>query len=162
VELETLTYAQFNRLFAQSVNEFSSVIATDNPDLSAFKKDGGKILLWHGLADELILPQGTINYYQRVQQAMGGAAATDTFARLFLAPGAQHCASAAGPAPADPLAAVATWVTKGQAPTSILATVTDATTGVVTLSRPLCVYPETAYYLGHGSTSVASNFACHR
>ncbi|HEY1916683.1 MAG TPA: tannase/feruloyl esterase family alpha/beta hydrolase [Streptosporangiaceae bacterium] len=160
---QTMTYAQFNRLFAQSVNEFSNVIATDNPDLSAFKKDGGKIILWHGLADELIFPMGTINYYQRVQQAMGGAAATDTFARLFLAPGAQHCASAAGPAPADPLSSLAKWVTKGQAPTSILATVTDPTTGVVTLSRPLCAYPEIgAQYTGHGSTSVASNFTCRR
>jgi hypothetical protein len=68
--------------------------------LSQFEKDGGKILIWHGLANQLIFPQGTINYYQRVQQAMGGARQTDSFARLFVAPGAQHCASAAGPATA--------------------------------------------------------------
>jgi feruloyl esterase len=157
---QTLTYAQFDRLFQQSVREFSGVIATDNPNLSQFKRDGGKILIWHGLADQLIFPQGTINYYQRVQQAMGGAKQTDSFARLFLAPGAQHCASAAGPAPANPLAAVASWVEHGQAPTSILATVTDPTTGAVTLSRPLCAYPLTAHYTGHGNPSVASNFYC--
>src|SRR5207244_12448350 len=96
---ETLTYPEFDKLFAQSVREFSNVIATDNPDLSAFEKDGGKIIIWHGLADQLIFPQGTINYYQRVQQVMGGTGSTDSFARLFLASGAQHCASAAGPAP---------------------------------------------------------------
>jgi hypothetical protein len=157
---QTLTYAQFDRLFAQSVREFSGVIATDNPDLSAFRNHGGKILIWHGLADELIFPQGTISYYQRVQRAMGGGAATGSFARLFLAPGAQHCASAAGPAPADPLAAVVRWVQGGHAPASILATVTDPTTNVVTLSRPLCPYPRMARYTGHGSTSVASNFTC--
>jgi feruloyl esterase len=157
---QTLTYAQFDRLFQQSVREFSGVIATDNPNLSQFKRDGGKILIWHGLADQLIFPQGTINYYQRVQQAMGGPQRTDSFARLFLAPGAQHCASAAGPAPANPLAAVASWVEHGQAPTSILATVTDPATGAVTLSRPLCAYPLTAHYTGHGSPSVASNFYC--
>ena len=156
----TLTYPQFDQLFNQSVREFSSTIATDNPDLSAFRDDGGKILIWHGLADQLIFPQGTINYYQRVQQAMGGQAATDSFARLFLAPGAQHCASAVGPAPADPLKAVVNWVQHGHAPASILATVTDPTTNVVTLSRPLCLYPQMDYYKGHGNTSKASSFAC--
>ena len=157
---QTLTYAQFDRLFAQSVREFSAVIATDNPDLSAFRDHGGKILIWHGLADQLIFPQGTIQYYQRVQQAMGGPAATDSFARLFLAPGAQHCASATGPAPADPLTAVVNWVEQGQPPASILGTVTDPATGAVTLSRPLCAYPLVARYTGHGPTSQAQNFTC--
>ena len=157
---QTLSHAQFDQLFAQSVSEFSSTIATDDPDLSRFENDGGKILIWHGLADQLIFPQGTINYYQRVQQAMGGAKQTDSFARLFLAPGAQHCASAAGPAPADPLTAVANWVEHGQAPTSILGTVVDPATNVVILSRPLCMYPLTARYTGHGSADDASNFAC--
>jgi len=156
----TLTYAQFDALFAQSVREFSSTIATDNPDLSAFRKHGGKILIWHGLADQLIFPQGTIQYYQRVQHAMGGSASTDSFARLFLAPGAQHCASAVGPAPADPLTAVVNWVEHGQAPHSILATVADPATGAVILSRPLCAYPLVARYTGHGSTSQAQNFIC--
>lgn len=77
-----------------------------------------------------------------------------------LAAGAQHCASAAGPAPANPLAAVAAWAEHGHAPTSILATVTDPATGAVTLSRPLCAYPLTARYRGHGSTSQASSFTC--
>jgi feruloyl esterase len=133
---------------------------TDDPDLSAFRHGGGKILIWHGLADQLIFPQGTISYYQRVQQAMGGAAATGSFARLFLAPGAQHCGSAAGPAPADPLKAVVNWVQHGQAPVSILGTVTDPATNVVTLSRPLCMYPLMDYHKGHGSTSTATSFIC--
>lgn len=157
---QTLTYAQFDRLFQQSVSEFSSVIATDNPNLSAFKEDGGKILIWHGLADQLIFPQGTINYYQRVQQTMGGAAATDSFARLFLASGAQHCASAAGPAPADPLSAVVNWVEHGKAPTQILGTITDPATGVVTAARPICEYPKFARYTGHGSTTSATSYTC--
>jgi hypothetical protein len=156
----TLTYAQFDKLFVQSVREFSSTIATDDPDLGAFRDHGGKILIWHGLADQLIFPQGTIQYYQRVQRAMGGPARTDSFARLFLAPGAQHCGSAVGPAPADPLAAMVKWVEHGQAPHSILATVTDPATGAVTLSRPLCAYPLVARYTGQGSTSQAQNFIC--
>ena len=162
---QTLTYPQFGKLFAQSVSEFSSVIATDNPDLSAFQKDGGKIIIWHGLADQLIFPQGTVNYYQRVQQAMGGAGRTDSFARLFLASGAQHCASAAGPAPAEPaqpLDSLVSWVEHGKAPASIPGATTDPATGVVTDTRLLCLYPKFARYSGHGSTTQASSFSCAR
>jgi len=159
---QTLTYAQFDSLFRQSVREFSGVIATNDPDLSGFRRDGGKIIIWHGLSDQLIFPQGTINYYQRVQRVMGGPAATDSFARLFLASGAQHCASAAGPAPAPGprLDAVVNWVERGQAPTSILGTITDPTTGAVTASRPVCLYPDFARYTGHGSPNSASSYVC--
>jgi hypothetical protein len=99
---------------------------------------------------------------QRVQQAMGGPQATDSFARLFLASGAQHCASAAGPAPAQPLDAVVSWVEHGTAPTSILGTTTDPATGVVTDSRPICLYPQFARYTGSGSTTNANSFVCAR
>jgi feruloyl esterase len=91
---------------------------------------------------------------------MGGAAATDSFARLYLAPGAQHCASAAGPAPAGPLAAVVSWVEHGKAPRSILGTVTDPATGVVTSSRPLCMYPLVSKYKGSGNPNVAGSYTC--
>jgi Tannase and feruloyl esterase len=160
----TLTYAQFDILFQQSVSEFSDVIATDNPDLSAFKSHGGKIIIWHGLADQVIFPQGTINYYQRLQHAMGGPAATDSFARLFLASGAGHCASAAGPAPTQPalMNALARWVEHGAAPVSILARQPIPATNVVTDSRPLCLYPEFARYTGYGSTTDASSYVCTR
>lgn len=160
---QTLTYPEFDKLFAQSVREFSGVIATDNPDLSAFEKAGGKIIIWHGLADQLIFPQGAINYYQRVQQAMGGPGPTDSFARLFLASGAQHCASGAGPAPAEPvqpISSLVNWVEHGKAPTAILGNTTDPATGVVTDSRPICLYPKFARYIGHGSTTQARNYVC--
>jgi hypothetical protein len=132
----TLTYAQFDELFQQSVAEFPGVLAADNPDLTAFRNDGGKVLIWHGLADQCIFPQGTINYYQRVRQAMGG------------------------PAPANPLAAVVNWVQRGKAPVSILGTITNSVTGAVTRSRPLCMYPLVARYTGHGSPNEARDFSC--
>jgi len=159
---QTLTYAQFDNLFRQSISEFGNTIATDNPDLSAFKRDGGKIIIWHGLSDQLIFPQGTVDYYRRVLRTMGGPANTESFARLFLASGAQHCASAAGPAPAtgQPLAALVRWVEHGKAPTVIPGATIDPTTGVVTDTRPICLYPEFARYSGHGSTTQASSFVC--
>jgi hypothetical protein len=158
----TLTYGKFDRLFAQSVAEFSSTIATDDPNLSAFARGGGKILIWHGLADSLIFPQGTTSYYQNVQRINGGAARTDSFARLFLAPGAGHCLSAAGPAPNDPFTAVVSWVEHAKAPAAIPAALVDPTTGAVTRTRLLCAYPLVARYTGHGSTNDAANFRCAR
>jgi hypothetical protein len=44
--------------------------------------------------------------------------------------------------------AKAAWVEHGQAPASILGTVTDPTTNAVTLSRPLCAYQLAARYTG--------------
>jgi feruloyl esterase len=155
---ETLTYQQFLQYFEQSVAEFGFTIATDNPDLSAFENDGGKILIWHGLDDQLIFPQGTIQYYQRVRQALG-ADNTATFARLFIAPGAQHCTAAAGPAPANPLQDVVNWVEHGQAPNTILATGgTDPATGQPT-QRQLCAYPRLSQYVS-GNPGSLSSYRC--
>jgi hypothetical protein len=155
---ETLTYQQFLRYFEQSVAEFAFPIATDNPDLGAFERDGGKILIWHGLADQLIFPQGTIRYYQRVQDTLG-AQNTATFARLFIAPDAQHCAPAAGPAPANPLQDVVNWVEHGQAPATILATGgVDPATSEPT-QRPLCRYPYLSQYVS-GDPASLSSYAC--
>jgi hypothetical protein len=94
---------------------------------------------------------------------MGGPGPTDSFARLFLASGAQHCASGAGPAPAEPaqpIDSLVNWVEHGKAPTVILGTTTDPATGVVTDSRPICLYPKFARYIGHGSTTQARNYVC--
>jgi hypothetical protein len=154
---ETLTYEQFLQYFNQSVREFAYPIATDNPNLSAFERDGGKILIWHGLADQLIFPQGTIQYYQRVQDTLG-AANTATFARLFIAPGAAHCGPAAGPAPANPLQDVVNWVEHGQAPTTILATGGTDPSGQAT-QRQLCMYPYLSEYVS-GDPASLSSYSC--
>ncbi|MGW0576786.1 tannase/feruloyl esterase family alpha/beta hydrolase [Streptomyces sp. NPDC002920] len=155
----TLTYDKFVQLIDQSVKEFPA-FSTDDPDVSAFRNNGGKLVLWHGQADPLISSQGTVSYYQRVQQANGGARATNSFARLFLAPGAGHCANAAGPIPSDPLAAVVNWVEHGRAPATLPATLTDPDTQKTTVTRRLCAYPLVARYKGHGDTANARNYHC--
>jgi feruloyl esterase len=159
---QTLTYARFDQLFTQSEREFGPALATENPDLTAFRDHGGKLLIWQGLADPLAFPQATTQYYRTVQQTMGGAASTGTFARLFLSPGASHCGSGAGPAPTatDPVAAVAAWVRHGKAPASLLATMTSPAPGAATFTRPVCAYPLQAHYTGHGDSNQARNFTC--
>jgi feruloyl esterase len=153
----TTSYEEYEQLFDQSVEEFGAVIGTNNPDLSAFRARGGKIVMWHGWADQLIYPQGTIDYYTRVAQALGGQR-TDSFLRLFMAPGVAHCAGGAGPQPTGLLQAVVDWVEHGKAPDSLLASRTDAG---VTRTRPLCPYPQVARYTG-GDTNSAASFKCKR
>lgn len=96
-----------------------------NPDLSAFHKAGGKMIMWHGMADPLSVPYQSINYYRSVLKRMGGVAKVQQFFRYFLAPGLGHCWEAASPsAPEefDPLTPLENWVEKGTAPQQIVAT----------------------------------------
>ena len=154
-----LTRAAYERYWDQSVEQFGAVFATDNPDLAAFKARGGRIVMWHGWSDQLIYPGGSIDYYTRVQQTMGGAAKTADFFRFFLAPGVAHCGGGAGPAPTGQFEAMVRWVEEGRAP-EVLEAVRRDQTGAVTRSRPLCQYPRSARYKGRGSTDEAINFEC--
>ena len=86
----TLTPAGFELLWNQSVEEFGPVFGTDDPDLTRFRDRGGKVIITHDLTDQLIPADGTIDYYKRVLQRMGGKEEVGRFARLFLAPGVDH------------------------------------------------------------------------
>jgi feruloyl esterase len=155
----TITPAAYQLYWDQSAEEYGSVIGTANPDLSAFRDHGGKTIIWHGWADQLITADSTIDYYKRVQQQMGGAKKTSDFVRFFLAPGVSHCAGGPGPQPTGVLDALVAWVEDGKAPDTLTATRRDQS-GAVTRSRPLCQYPLVAKYKGTGSTDDAANFAC--
>jgi len=154
-----VTPAAYERLFDQSVEQYAMVIATDNPDLTAFRDRGGKAIVWHGWADQLISAEGTVDYYGRVQQEMGGPKKTSEFIRLFMAPGVGHCGGGAGPAPTETLEALLAWVEDGKAPDTLPAVRRDQT-GAATRRRPLCQYPLVAKYKGSGSTDDAANFVC--
>ena len=153
----TINFDEYEQLFDQSVEEFGAVIDTSNPDLSAFRARGGKIVMWHGWADQLIYTQGSIDYYNRVADTLGNRK-TDSFLRLFLAPGVGHCGGGPGPQPTGLLDAVVNWVEHGQAPHSLLASRTDAG---ITRTRPLCPYPLVARH-SRGDTNNAANFKCRR
>ena len=156
---KTITPSAYQLLWDQSVEQYRIVIGTDNPDLTAFRDRGGKTIIWHGWADQLIPAAGTIDYYKRVQAQMGGAKKTAEFARFFLAPGVAHCAGGPGPQPTGLLDALVDWVEHGKAPDTLTATRRDQA-GAVTRSRPLCQYPLVAKYKGSGSTDDAANFVC--
>lgn len=136
--------------------EGGRIDATD-PNLDAFARRGGKLLLWHGWSDGLIPARSTIRYHGAVAARFGPVAVRD-HVRLFMAPGVAHCWGGEGPFQIDTLSALEQWVEEGKAPERILAT--RPLEGGGTRSRPLCAYPQVANYKGSGSTDDAANFEC--
>src|SRR5262245_27823676 len=124
----TLNRDEFEVLFSQSVEEFGHVFSADNPDLSAFRYRGGKLIILHGLTDQLIPHQGSVDYYERVQKQMGGAARTAEFARLFLVPGVDHGFRGPGATPNMNrlFLALVAWTEEGKVPHELLGEARDS------------------------------------
>lgn len=146
------TRAEFDRLTAEGHKANALSL-----DLDAFRRAGGKLVLWHGWSDEAIPPLGTLDYYQRLTQRSGGPARTQQWARLFMPPSMFHCAGGDTLTEFDPLKETAAWVERGHAPERVIATGRDSQ-GQVTRTRPVFPYPLRARYDGSGSVDDASNF----
>lgn len=140
-----------------------------NPDLKAFHARGGKLILYHGWNDPAIPALNTVNYYDNVIATMGQQTA-DSFVRLYMVPGVQHCAGGPG---ADSFTdvgkdpqhsledALDLWVEKGTAPGTVIASkYAGMDRQHPTMTRPLCSYPQTAKYKGSGDPNEATNFTC--
>ncbi|RSM46349.1 tannase/feruloyl esterase family alpha/beta hydrolase [Amycolatopsis balhimycina DSM 5908] len=141
------TKREFDRLTPEGVRYNAMSL-----DLSAFQRRGGKLVLWHGWADEAIPPAGTLDYYQRLTHGHG-----QDWARLFMVPSLYHCGGGTTLTEFDPLKELVAWVERGAAPTVVTATGRDAT-GHVTRTRPVFTYPQRAVYDGTGSIDDAANF----
>jgi feruloyl esterase len=129
-----------------------------NPDIKPFLAHNGKLLLYHGWADQLVPPDTTISYYEDVAKTMGGVSKIDNQVRMFLVPGMGHCGGGDGPNSFDTLAALEPWVEHGKAPETMIAS--HSTGGKTDRTRPLCAYPKVASYTGSGSIDDAANFVC--
>jgi hypothetical protein len=153
------TYQQFWQDFLTSGRRFDFAMAADNPDLSAFRKAGGKLIMWQGLADQLIFTGDSINFYNRGIEANGGLGKTQQFWRYFLAPGVGHCGTpgAGSVAPTDPMQQVINWVQTGKAPDTLDA---SGTINGQAVTRPLCPYPDPDAVYTHGDPNQASSYAC--
>jgi hypothetical protein len=147
--------------------------ATD-PDLHRFQGRGGKLILYHGWNDAAISPLNTINYYKSVAEAMGAQNA-ESFVRLYMVSGMQHCGGGPGASSFGQLGgttakgpehgiytALEQWVEKGTAPGEIIATkfVEGNAAKGVQMTRPLCPYPQVPTYKGTGDTNDYTNFTC--
>lgn len=164
--IQELDYAGLAHARAQglALQKQFSAINTDSPDLSAFAASNGKLLMYHGLADEYIPVQGSINYYQRVAGAMGGIQNIQRFYRFYLIPGFTHSGRSEGapfvpvPQPAtgrdEMFTALQNWVEHDQTPQEIM--VNSSNTQV---ALPLCVFPQKAHYRG-GSVKSPTSYKC--
>ncbi len=150
-------------------------------DLTKFATHGGKLILFHGWADQALQPRLTIDYYQRVQSHSGAEAAAN-FTALYMVPGMAHVFGGTGPnifgqVNAPPVSAstsnnigsaLVAWVERAQRPGPITAGKYDNDMKalfspdqmVAVRTRPLCPYPQVARYKGAGSIDDAANFSC--
>jgi hypothetical protein len=86
-----------------------------DPNLKPFLSRGGKLIQYHGWADQQI-PSGTSpEYYKAVTDALGGADKVKDGYRLFMVPGMGHCGGGDGTASFDMLTALEQWVERAGA-----------------------------------------------
>jgi hypothetical protein len=157
----------FAKDVARTDAEWGPIINSNDPDLSAFAKRGGKLILYQGWADAAIPPLGTIQYYEGIQHKMGTEEAR-RFVRLFMAPGMMHCGGGPGPNDFDSIAALEQWRERNQPPDTLIAAhyatnpvaMLTGDTGPPLGTRPLCAYPRVAHWIGTGSADEAKNYVC--
>ena len=160
---------QLDRDTKTADDKLAKVLNSTNPDISAFTKRGGRLILYHGWTDPAISPANAIDYFNSVGKTLGPAATQDSV-RLYMVPGMGHCGGGSGPNQfgalsvphADPqhdlAAALEAWVEKAQPPSTVIASKVEK--GKVTRTRPLCPWPAVAKWNGTGSTDDAANFSC--
>lgn len=170
-------YQTFNveQAVKRADDKTAHALNSNDPNLRRFRERGGKLIMYQGWSDPAVPALNTINYDQAVVKTLGQRDA-DSFLRLFMAPGMEHCGGGPGPnyfgqngnaREDDPehniYAAIEQWVEKGVAPSQIIATkyVNDSKPAEgVKMTRPLCPYPQVAKYKGSGDTNDAANFVC--
>ena len=140
----------------EALNASDPLVEPAAINLSSFSGNGGKLIFFHGDSDPWFSPLDTLQYYQSLGPANGGAEKVAQWSRIFLVPGMNHCGGGPSLDQFDMLSAVVNWVEKGIAPESVIAT-GKAFPG---RSRPLCAYPAHAQYRGRGDTEDAKNFVC--
>ena len=140
--------------------------ATD-PDLGQFLRGrGGKLIVYHGWVDTLIVAEDTLDYFNEMVDTTfsGDRTEANNAARLFMAPGMAHCAGGPGPNTWDKLAPIVDWVENGVAPDFV--TAEHLSNGQVDNQRPLCPYPQQAKYVGpadgkdDSANWIEANFQC--
>jgi len=86
-----LTYASYaDALTRAGTAPLLREYLTDNADLARFRSGNRKMILWNGLAEDVIPAQGAVNWYERVKAGVGGEAQVQQFLRLYNIPGMAH------------------------------------------------------------------------
>ncbi len=121
-------------------------------DLSTFKANGGKMIVFQGVSDPVFSAVDLRDWYKQLLADTQGARDS---VRLFNVSGMTHCGGGAGLDNFDPLTALENWFANDVAPESMIAT----GKAFPNKSQPLCAYPKIATYVG-GDVNAASSFVC--
>jgi hypothetical protein len=153
--------------YRDRIQQASRLLDMSNPDLSAFARRGGKLIMTESTGDYIVSPYGVFDYYDAVTRRMG-AVRTAQFSRMYVTPGGNHSGSVTTidhtPAPdkADFLEALDNWVEKGIAPGDLMAaSYTSGANPQVVATRPICRYPTYPHFNG-GDWKRGRNFTCRR
>jgi Tannase and feruloyl esterase len=146
---------QFTDQDFQSMFPAANTFDAMSYNLKAFRAHGGKLIIWQGWSDNGIPPTGTVDYYENLENFMGGQSSTQKFARLFLFPGEYHCAPGYTNSSFDLVYPMVQWVEGSSAPSQIVAS--DTVNGTA-LTRPVYPYPDIPKYNGSGDTNSAASF----
>lgn len=80
--------------FAEDMDTYTAALApylnADNPDLSAFEKRGGKLVMLSGSADSIVPYHASLDYYERVIEHAGSLERAQSFIRYYVVPGMGH------------------------------------------------------------------------
>ncbi|WRT70451.1 uncharacterized protein IL334_007449 [Kwoniella shivajii] len=149
LSLDGVTYDTLRDWIIFLMQKYYDTMQTTWPDLTPFYEAGGKVIHYHGESDNSIPTASSVRYYESVASIMyPGMSFNDSHSalgewyRLFLIPGAGHCAPNTfqpnGPFPQAPLTDLISWVEKGVKPVTLNATVTK---GPYKGNQPICAWP---------------------
>lgn len=160
--------------YADSLDARNGYVSSYSGDLSAFQKNGGKLISYHGGADPIIPGEQAMRYYGHVATTMNAThTQLDDFFRTFRISGMGHCSGGVGAwefgqqlvarnASNSVLSDLVKWVENGTAPDTLVGTkfVNDTSTLGVQLQRAHCRYPYRTTYKGSGNPNVTSSWGC--
>lgn len=178
---QELSYTDFAQALTRGLDQpLLRDYQTDNAAAAAkFASLKRKMILWNGLAEDVIPAQGSVHYYERIKAGAGGDAQAQQFLRLYNLPGMAHSSQGRAwtvgnvnntvPMPQLPgnnnqnptreqdtlFSALVDWVERGTAPESIVLQSRDKST-----SYPACVYPKKITWSGTGPAREAASYSC--
>lgn len=99
--------------------DYAPYLDATSPDLDAFAKRGGKMIVFAGLEDPIVPCPPIVDWYKSVVNRLGSQNAADEFMRFYLLPGRAHGGGSGVVELKGRNEALIDWVEKGVAPAAL-------------------------------------------